>query len=130
MRKLKAIDQKDIHVGCLNCSTAQRVARMDTIICVGFGSAIVTRNGKLFYDGEEDFRNGNEPKTIGDIEIDAALDSQNVDWRVEMNGPMYGETYQRQRITKDLNCGPLSDKHLSVDKEHVWVMVASNRGFA
>jgi hypothetical protein len=129
MEKLEAIKVDDIHIGCLTCSSVQRVASLETVICVGFGSAIVTRNGDLFYDGEEDCRNEKEPKSIRDIEEQAAL-SPNDDWRVVMYGPLHGEMYQRQEITKDLKCGPLSDDQTSTDKRFAWVMVESNQGFA
>lgn len=129
MKIEKAIKPENIHIGCLNCSTAQRIASLDTIICVGFGSAYVTCDGYNFYDGEDDFKNDKEPKTIREIETIASSEPEK-DWRVVMYGPMHGETYQRQPITADLNCGPLSDNHTSKNKKYAWVMIDSNEGFA
>ena len=39
-----------IHIGCLNCTTAARIAPMEMIIAVGFGSAYVTKDDELIYD--------------------------------------------------------------------------------
>ena len=129
MESLEPVKPEEIHIGCLNCSTAQRVAHMDTVICVGFGSAIVTCDGIMVYDGEAEYRDGKEPQTIRDMEVIAALQPER-DWRVILYGPLHGETYQRQPITAELKCGPLSDNHISEDSKFAWVMVESNRGFA
>ena len=55
-KKLPPTKEKDLYIGCLNCSTAAIQAPLDMIICVGFGSAYVTRDNKTVYDGEQDFR--------------------------------------------------------------------------
>ena len=83
---------------------------MDKRIAVGFGSAIITRDGKFFYDGEADYLAGNEPLCIGHIESLARQDPDH-DWRAEFYGPLHGEVYQRQG-------------------NGMWVMVESNMGFA
>ena len=83
---------------------------MGKIICTGFGDARVTKDGKPVYDGEQDWRDGNDPKRVGDIER-IAVDDPDHDWRIVMNGPLHGGTYQRQG-------------------EKNWVCVESNRGFA
>jgi len=129
MKIMEAVKPEDIHIGCLNCSTAQRVAHLDTIICVGFGSAQIMKDGQLYYDGEQDFRDGNEPHTLRTIEA-TARNWPDSDWRCIMDGPLHGETYQRQPITSELKCGPLDDDHTSEDKKFAWVMVESNHGFA
>ena len=43
-KKLPQINSKDLHVGCLNCSTAALEAPMDMVVAVGFGSATVTKD--------------------------------------------------------------------------------------
>lgn len=83
---------------------------MGTTICVGFGSATAYNDAGFFYDGEREYSDDKEPKTIGDIEAIAKLDPDH-DWRVQFDGPLHGETYQRQG-------------------DGLWVMVESNQGFA
>ena len=108
--KLPAIKADDLHIGCLNCSTAALVAPMDMGIAVGFGSAVVTRDGELVHDGEREWQNGREPWTVQDAE-NAALGDPDHDWRIEKYGPLHGETFQRH--------GPGE-----------WVCIESNPGFA
>lgn len=93
--KLPPIKDEDIHIGCLNCSTATPEASMDMMIAVGFGTAMITKNGELFYDGEKDYHDNGEPKRLKEIEEIAAKDPDN-DWRFIKHGPMHGETFQRQ----------------------------------
>lgn len=83
---------------------------MERPISVGFGSADVTKDGEHYYDGEGDWQHDKEPKTIGEIEKEAAEDPDH-DWRICFLGPLHGETYQRQGDGK-------------------WVMIESNMGFA
>ena len=83
---------------------------MDMSICVGFGAAYVLKDGVEFYDGERDWKEGNEPKTVGDIEAVAKDDAEH-DWRIVKHGPMHGETFQRHQDGR-------------------WVCIESNRGFA
>lgn len=106
--KLKPLESKDIHVGCINCSTAARVAPMDMLIAVGFGSAIVTKDDELIYD--ENSISGDNYWTVQDAENLAKLEPD-CDWRIEKHGPLHGETFQRQG-------------------ENNWVCVESNEGFA
>jgi len=108
--KLPAIEPSGIHQGCLCCPTPTVHADLEKQICVGFGSAIATRNGQCIYDGEADLQQDKEPKTIGEIEEIAKLEPDE-DWRIEFYGPLHGETYQRQG-------------------ENLWVMIESNMGFA
>jgi hypothetical protein len=108
--KLKPLEGKEIKIGCLCCSTAARTARMNMPICVGFGSAFVTKDGVEVYDGEAALRDENEPLTVRDIEAMAKADPDH-DWRIVKYGPMHGETYQR-------HC------------DETWVCVESNEGFA
>jgi hypothetical protein len=104
------IDKKDLHLGCLNCSTAALQAPMSMLICVGFGSAVVTKDGETVYDGERDLHDGKEPKTVRDIEL-MAVDDPDHDWRIIKDGPLHGETFQRHGVDN-------------------WVCIESNQGFA
>jgi len=111
-RKLPQIKPEDLHIGCLNCSTAALEAPLNMLICVGFGEAYVTKDGKEVYDGEEDSRKNDiyQVKTVGDIEKMAEKDPDH-DWRVVKHGPLHGETFQRHGPNK-------------------WVCIESNPGFA
>ena len=104
------IDPKDLHIGCLHCSTAALEAPMEMSICVGFGCAVVTKDGKTIHGGERAWENGTEPWTVQDAENTAAKDPDN-DWRIVKYGPMHGETFQRHGPGK-------------------WVCIESNQGFA
>ena len=101
---------EDIHVGCLNCSTAAKKAPMNMLIAVGFGSALVFRDNEIFYDGESDYQKTGKCKSLQDIENEAKNDPDH-DWCLEKYGPLHGETFQRQG-----------------DEE--WVCIESNPGFA
>ncbi len=97
------------HNPCFNCPTIPTQAAMDKIILVGFGEATVRRNGVVVLDCERDWEEERYP-TFEDAEDLAAADPGD-DWRVILNGPMHGETYQRQG-------------------ERVWILVERNEGFA
>jgi hypothetical protein len=99
---------KDLHQGCANCSTAARVAPMNMLIAVGFGSAYVMKDNVCVYD--EGRVEGENYWTVQDAENMAALDPGH-DWQIIKHGPMHGETFQRQG-------------------ERNWVCVESNKGFA
>ncbi len=79
-------------------------------IAVGFGAAFVLRDDEQVYDGERDYQDGKEPKTVRDFEEMAKADPDH-DWRIVKEGPLHGETYQR-------HC------------DDAWVCVDSNMGFA
>lgn len=108
--KLPPIEKGAVNQGCLCCQTPSIVALLEKKIAVGFGSAVCTKDGEQIYDGEQDYQDGNEPKSIGDMEALAESDPDH-DWRVRFDGPLHGETYQR---------------HM----EGTWVMVETNMGFA
>jgi len=107
--KLPPLKKGELHIGCLNCSSAALVAPMDMLIAVGFGAAFVTKNDEIIYNeryaGEDE-----EYWTTQDAENLAKLDPDN-DWRIVKHGPLHGETFQRQG-------------------ENNWVCVESNEGFA
>lgn len=123
---LPAIERKP-H-GCLVCEAAgviQDTFPMDGIIGVGFGYAGVTKDGRevlrepdceLRYDDEGDLLpEEQQPPTPPDVTgADAealAVADPDHDWRIHMEGPLSGRTYQRH--------GPGQ-----------WVLVEQNEGFA
>lgn len=106
--KLKPAE--DIHIGCPCCSTTAKIAPLDMVVAVGFGSAFVTRDGDITYDGEQAWKKGEEPLTVRDIEAIAKADADH-DWRIVKSGPLHGETFQRHG-------------------DDTWVCVESNEGFA
>ena len=110
MKKLKQIKPDKLHIGCLNCSTAALQAPINMMIAVGFGGAYVTKNGKIIYNGEQDYSKRGKAKTVRSFENIARKES-NADWRIVKDGPMHGETFQRQGKNK-------------------WVCIESNQGFA
>ena len=79
---------------------------MDMTIAVGFGSANLTKDDEPIYSESND----GEIWTVQDAE-NAALKDPDHDWRIQMVGPLHGETYQRHDAGK-------------------WVCVESNKGFA
>lgn len=86
------------------------IAGMEEMVAVGFGLAYVTKDGEIVYDGERDLQEGNNPKTIGDIEK-LALMAPDAVWRVVLYGPLSGVTYQRQSNGQ-------------------WLAIERNKGFA
>src|SRR5689334_6290007 len=92
--KLPPVEKSGVHQGCLCCPTPSVIASLEKQIAVGFGGAVCTKDGDLIYDGEADYQNDIEPKTIGDMEKLAQADPDH-DWRVRFDGPLHGETYQR-----------------------------------
>lgn len=85
------------------------VADLNTVISVGFGDAIVTKDGEIVYD-ERDYDDYDEMWNIRRAEEEAAKDPDH-DWRVVMYAPIHGVTYQRQGKDK-------------------WALVKKNMGFA
>jgi hypothetical protein len=102
---------------CACCPPIPTQAPLDKVVAVGFGSAQVTCDGEFVADGENGVlvRDGVTERfepwslTFGDVEEMAVL--RPGDWRIELHGPLHGETYQRQ--------GPGQ-----------WVCVERNEGFA
>lgn len=94
------------YCGCLNCGPLRTQLCRDTLIAVGFGSAMLTRDGEVILEegDSDDFH------TVGEAEDLAALDPDH-DWRIVLHGPLRGATYQRQA-------------------EATWLMVEKNSGFA
>lgn len=102
--KVEPIDPKEIHIGCLTCSTAAPTLRMNRIMATGFGQVTVTKGDEMIWSGDDPEREASEFEEL------AAKDPDH-DWRIEFVGPLHGETYQRH------------------GKEN-WVCIASNAGFA
>ena len=97
--------------GCFTCDAAGILPITfppDGLIAVGFGSADVTKDGRCVLNGEDpdltDYITG------ADAEKLAAADPDH-DWRIDLQAPLSGRTYQRQG-------------------EGNWVLVDQNEGFA
>ena len=106
MEKLSPAE--NIHLGCLNCSMAAKIAPMAMVIAVGFGDAFVTKDGQSVYS--EDRVEGDKFWVVQDAE-NLAVKEPDCDWRIVKYGPMHCETFQRQGTAN-------------------WVCVDSNEGFA
>lgn len=95
---------------CVCCPTIPDHAPLDKLIVVGFGDARVTRDGETLLDGEAYAQRTGNFMTFRDAERIASVVPDH-DWRVVLNGPLHGETYQRH--------GPDD-----------WWLVETNNGFA
>ena len=104
MRKLKTLNSAN--QSCLNCPPKKVVLSMSSIVAVGFGDAHVEVDGKIVFreDESKDF------KTVRKFELMARKKPRG-DWRIVLNGPLSGHTYQRQG-------------------KNNWVLVKKNMGFA
>lgn len=95
--------------GCLNCGYVYDVAPEGMLIAVGFGEAVVKKDGAIVYDencceDEQDFW------TLEDAE-NAAKEDPDHDWRILLDAPLSMREYQRQG-------------------ENEWVLVNKGIGFA
>lgn len=96
-----------IQQGCLNCEPVKQIADLEMIIAIGFGSAMVTKDDQVIW--MENYKTEKfYPLKV--FERIASRDPDH-DWRVILEGPLRGRTYQRHN-----------------DKE--WVLIDSNQGFA
>lgn len=106
--KLPAIEGK--YGGCLNCGPRPSYFPADGIIGVGFGYAALHRDGEPIYlepnnpESESDFMTGAQAEEI------AAADPDH-DWRIILDGPLSGRTYQRHGSNQ-------------------WALIEQNQGFA
>lgn len=82
---------------------------MGRTIAVGFGQAFVAKGDETLYY-ERSLMAEDDYWTVADAERLAVADPDH-DWRIVLDGPIDGETYQRQG-------------------EGRWVLVESNDGFA
>jgi len=93
---------------CLHCPPIGGTLGMGRTIAVGFGEAHLSRDDHLIY--REPQSDEGDYWTVQQAE-DVAVADPDHDWRIVLDGPLHGETYQRQ--------GP--------DR---WVLVDRNEGFA
>ena len=105
--KLPAIERK--YGGCLNCGPRPDTFAPDMRIGVGFGMAALTRDGS-YVAGEEPGMEWDALMTGAQAEALAVADPDH-DWRIVLDGPLSGRTYQRHGSSE-------------------WVLVEQNRGFA
>jgi len=106
-QKLPAIEGQ--YGGCLNCGPRPSFFPADAVIAVGFGYAALHKDGQPVWTepsdcDEEDFLTGAQAEQM------ASCDPEH-DWRIVMEGPLSGRTYQRH--------GPGS-----------WALIEQNQGFA
>ncbi len=104
--KKDKVQEKDIVLGCANCSTAGQVLDLKRILSVGFGDVSVTRDGYCIYSEQEC-----DIYPIAQFYEDEAAKHSSLDWRIHFFGPMHEEVYQRQG-------------------SGYWVMIKSGPGFA
>lgn len=97
------------HSGCLNCGPHPTDFPMDGRIAVGFGDASLLKDGVAVWS--ESYNLDWEECMTGQQAEDLAAKEPECDWRISIQGPLSGRTYQRH--------GP-----------GLWVLVAANRGFA
>lgn len=93
---------------CLCCPPIAAQFAPEAPIVVGFGDAYVKRGSEVVYQEPADASQGGF-WTGAEAEARAVLDPDH-DWRIVLDGPLHGETYQRQ--------------------DGAWVLVERNRGFA
>ena len=94
---------------CLHCPDPEIVAPLDMVIAVGFGNAMVTKDGKLIWDEQQAGDHG----TYWDVKKaeKVARKDPDHDWRIHKHGPLHGEVYQRHGNNK-------------------WVCIEQDGGFA
>lgn len=96
--------------GCLHCGYQYSTLPMDAVIAVGFGSAMLLKDGECVYD-EQDVGSGRDDyMTAEEAELLAAADPKH-DWRISLIAPLSERHYQRQ-----------GEKH--------WVLYERGEGFA
>ena len=113
--RLPPIAQGDaIHDGCLHAPATRAKAALNVKIAVGFGFAGISRDGEIVY--REPQHDGPFSETWAKIPSlmkfeNMARKDPDHDWRLILDGPLSGKTYQRQ-------------------DRNEWLLVQSNRGFA
>ena len=108
--QIPPLEDNQLFIGCACCSTACRIAHADMEIAVGFGSAFLSKDSELIYSETQD----GPIWTVADAEKLAAADPDH-DWRIQKDGPLHGETFQR---------------HANGKYSGQWVCIESNQGFA
>lgn len=79
--------------GCLCCGYQYDHIPMEAIIAVGFGMAMVTKDGDEVYNEMDN--PDKEPWTAQDAENEAMIDPDH-DWRIHLVAPLSERHYQRQ----------------------------------
>lgn len=92
--------------GCLSCGVRPSFFPADGIIAVGFGYAGLHRDGEPMWTEQD----GQEDMTGEQAEAMAAADPDH-DWRIVLEGPLSGRTYQRHAASE-------------------WALIEQNMGFA
>lgn len=105
--KLPAIEGK--FGGCLNCGVRPSFFPADGEIGVGFGYAALQKNSAVVWSEDEVWESG-KYMTGAEAEALAAQDPDH-DWRIVLEGPLSGRTYQRHAPGE-------------------WALVEQNPGFA
>lgn len=100
------------HHPCLCCGVIASVFPKEGYIAVGFGYAGLTKDGREVWS---------EPNDAGDIEDERIMRGEDAekmaaadpdhDWRIHLEGPLAGRTYQRHDVD-------------------TWVLIERNEGFA
>lgn len=93
---------------CPCCPQTEDILPMDTVLYQGFGGYHVEKDSKTFYWGDSNLE-WEEYKTLADIEKEAKK-SPRSEWRVILNNPLRGATWER--------------------KKDSWVLIETNIGFA
>jgi hypothetical protein len=106
--KLPAIEGN--YGGCLNCGPRPSFFPADALIAVGFGYAALHRDGETVYTEPNEPENEESYMTGAQAEAMAAADPDH-DWRIVLDGPLSGRTYQRHDAGQ-------------------WALVEQNMGFA
>lgn len=107
--KLPAIEGK--LGGCLNCGQRPSMFPPTAFIAVGFGFAGLTKDGEVVWQepAVEDY--DDDSILTGEKAEELAVADPDHDWRIVLEGPLSGRTYQRH--------GPGE-----------WALVKQNEGFA
>lgn len=84
-------------VGCAVCGYKPDYADMNMRIAVGFGMAVLTKDGEVIFS--EDNRDWEDCMTVAEAEALAAADPDH-DWRIHLLGPLSEVMYQRHDVGK------------------------------
>lgn len=96
--------------GCLCCGVRASLFPADGVIAVGFGYAALHKDGQPVWTEPNADAGDDEYLTGAQAEEIASLDPDH-DWRIVLEGPLSGRTYQRH-----------SAAH--------WALIEQNMGFA
>lgn len=97
------------YISCLNCGGTPIKLNLKTPIVAGFGTADITKNGKIVYSEAPNIEFEDAPR-LSKFER-MARKEPNADWRYKLNLPLRDAEYQRQG-------------------KNNWVLIKSGMGFA